>query len=199
MGLIDWANIYRFNQACIKEHGNGDTRSLGWRDNNSQRLRFDALADIGDMTGHSVLDVGCGYGDLRDYLGARYPDITYTGIDNMQEFLTIAIERYGHLPDTTFLYGDFSNAILPRADYVFASGSLNYFNNEPGFIYRIIDKLFKTCNIAFGFNLLSDIAPMGLLVAYDMNAIVKYCQKLSPNVILNNSYAADDFTIWMYK
>jgi len=199
MGLIDWANIYRFNQACLKEHGEGDTRSLGWRDDNSQLLRFDALAGIGDMSGCSVLDAGCGYGDLCSYLNDKYPNINYTGIDQMEDYLSIAVQRYGHLPSTTFLYGDFTSIKLPQADYVFASGSLNYFNNEPGFIFRIIHKLFSACNVALGFNLLSDIAPLGLLVAYDVNAITTYCRKLSDKVILHQDYSPDDFTVWMYK
>jgi len=199
MGLINWANIYRFNQACIKEHGEGNARSLGWRDDNSQHLRFKALADIGNMAACSVLDIGCGYGDLYSYLDRKYPDIKYTGIDQMEEFLTVAIKRYGHLSQARFLYGDFTSVNLPMADYVLASGSLNYFNNEPGFIYRMIHKLFSTCNLAFGFNLLSDIVPLGLLVAYDVNTIVNYCRKLSSNVILQQDYSDDDFTIWMYK
>jgi len=199
MSLIDWANIYRFNQACLKEHGEGNIRSLGWRNDNSQLLRFEALAGIGDMAGCSVLDVGCGHGDLRDYLGARYTDITYTGIDQMEEFLTVAVERYGHLPGTTFLFGDFTTANLAVADYVLACGSLNYHNNEPGFIYRIINKLYNTCNIALGFNLLSNILPLGILVAYDVDAIVNYCSKLSPNVVLHRGYTDDDFTVWVYK
>lgn len=126
MGLIDWANIYRFNQFCLKEHGEGSIRSLGWRNDHSQLSRFAALAGIGDMSGCSVLDIGCGYGDLRAYLGERYHDIVYTGIDQMEEFLAVASEKYRHLPQTTFLQDDFTSAGLPRADYVIASGSLNY-------------------------------------------------------------------------
>ncbi|WP_448699236.1 class I SAM-dependent methyltransferase [Mucilaginibacter sp. AW1-3] len=199
MSLIDWANIYRFNLFCLAEHGEGNTRSLGWRDDHSQLSRFAMLVGIGDMNGCSVLDVGCGHGDLRVYLDDKYPDINYTGIDQMEDFLTIAVKRYDDLPRTNFLYGDFCTVDLPKSDYVLASGSLNYYNNDPEFIYKIIAKLFNTCKIALGFNLLGDIAPNGLLVAYDVDAITNYCRMLSSKVIVHQGYSDDDFTVWMYR
>jgi trans-aconitate methyltransferase len=183
----------------VKENGEGTVRALGYRHNDEQLLRFAMLAGIGDMNGHSVLDVGCGHGDLRGYLDERYPRLSYTGIDQSEAFLAVAARRYAHLPETTFYLGDFCNAGLPQADYVLVSGSLNYHNSDPGFIYNIITKLYQTSRIALGFNLLSKIDPGGILVAYDADNIMQHCRTLSNRVILQNDYCDGDFTVWMYK
>ncbi len=182
-----------------RENGEGTVRALGYRHDDDQLARFAMLAGIGDMNNRSVLDAGCGYGDLRGYLNDKYPRLKYIGIEQSDAFLAIASERYAHLPETEFYLGDFFNAGLPPADYVLASGSLNYHSDEPDFIYNTISRLFNTSRIAFGFNLLSQIEPGGILVAYDTDNIVQYCRTLSPNVLLHNNYFEGDFTVWMYR
>ncbi len=42
--------------------------ALYWSTKEMQELRFKVLADIGIQSGDSVLDVGCGFGDLLGYL-----------------------------------------------------------------------------------------------------------------------------------
>jgi len=200
MNIIDKAIINRYHAMRVKENGEGTTKALGWFDDHIQLVRFGMLAGIGDMNGCLVLDVGCGHGDLRAYLGEKYPTLKYAGIDQSEPFLAIATERYAHLPDTKFYLGDFFSAPLPPADYVLLSGSLNYRSSDPEFIYKMITKLFNTCQIAFGFNLLNKINdPGGILVAYDVAAIMQHCQALSNTLILHNEYCDGDFTVWMYK
>ena len=199
MTLVDNLNVRRYHEMRIKEHGEDSTQALGWKNFYSQQARFAMLEDIGNMNDHSVLDVGCGHGDLRAYLDDKYPRMRYAGIDQMESFLDIAIDRYAHLPETAFYQGDCYSSELPSMDYVLASGSLSYRNSDPSFIYQMITKLFNTCRIAFGFNLLSKIEAGGILIAYDPETIIKYCRGLSTNVILHQAYFDDDFTVWMYK
>jgi SAM-dependent methyltransferase len=200
MDLIDGLMVRRFHEARIRDFGEDATQALGWKNFYGQQARFAMLEGIGDMNGCSVLDIGCGHGDLRAYLDDKYSQMRYMGIDQMEEFLDVAIERYGHLPETAFFLGDCYAAALPTMDYVIACGSLSYYSSNPGFIYQTIAKLFNTCRIAFGFNLLSRVvASGGILVAYDPESILKYCRTLTGNVILHQGYFDDDFTVWMYK
>ena len=200
MDLIDGLMVRSFHKARIRDFGEESTQALGWKNFYSQQARFAMLEGIGDMNGCSALDVGCGHGDLRAYLDDKYPQMRYLGIDQMEDFLDTAIERYAHLPETAFFLGDFYAAELPHMDFVIACGSLSYHRSDPDFIYQIITKLFKTCRIAFGFNLLSKVdAPGGILVAYDPQVILKHCQTLTGNVILHEGYFDGDFTVWMYK
>ena len=55
--------------------GEGTSGALGWKSDENQNIRFEILSQIGDMSGLSVLDLGCGHGDLCGYLGRKYSDI----------------------------------------------------------------------------------------------------------------------------
>jgi trans-aconitate methyltransferase len=200
MTIVDRLTVRRFHEIRVDQHGEGTTQALGWKNFHSQQARFAMLEDIGDMNDCSVLDIGCGHGDLRAYLDDKYPRLRYAGIDQMESFLDIAIDRYAHLPNTVFYHGDCYSAELPGMDYVLACGSLSYRNSDEDFIEQMISKLFNTCRIALGFNLLSRVdEPGGILMAYSPEVIVKYCRTLTDNVILHEGYFDDDFTIWMYK
>jgi trans-aconitate methyltransferase len=153
--LNDIANIVLFHKACAKEHGNGSVGALGWTNDEAQLARFAALSGIGDMNNKTVLDVGCGHGDLAPYLHNQFTGCQYTGVDQAPVFLDVAMKRYGQIRNTTFLFADFWSAVLPKADYVLASGALSYRNSNDRFLFDMIDKLFATSNIGLAFNLLS--------------------------------------------
>jgi SAM-dependent methyltransferase len=200
MNTIDKAIINRYHEMRVNEHGKGTIKALGWLDDNSQLLRFAMLAGIGDMNGRLVLDAGCGHGDLRAYLGEKYPNLQYAGLDQSEQFLAIAAKRYAHLPGTVFYLGDFFTSQLPAADYVLVSGSLNYRSSDPDFIYKMITKFYGACEVAFGFNLLNKINdPGGILVAYNIDDIMRHCRSLCNNLVLHDDYCDGDFTVWMYK
>lgn len=198
MHLHDMAQIFRFHTQQAKAHGVGTTGALGWKEPEGQQARFKVLAGIGDLTGRSVLDAGCGHGDLCALLGSMYSGLQYSGVDQIPALLDVAVERYGHLPGIRFMQGDFSTAALPATDYILACGSLNYRSSKADFITTTISKLFSECRIGLGFNLLSKMEEEGLLVAYDPVTIKAFCQTLTDNVVLETGYYGDDFTVFMY-
>lgn len=191
--------IFDYHRNMIFFHGNQGTAALGWKDQESQLIRFKVLAQIGDLNGCSVLDTGCGHGDLLEYLLPLYPQITYTGFEQIPELLVEANKRYGKLPKCSFIQGDFMSDEIPASDYVIASGSLNYFSSDPDFIYKAIVKLFAQSKFGMGFNLLSSIIPNGFLVAYDQQKILTFCQTISRKALLINDYSEEDFTIFLYR
>ena len=200
MDFVNRSFIYRYHQKRIKLFGEGTSEALGWKSDLSQNLRFEILAQIGDMSGLSVLDLGCGHGDLSAFLREKYVDLRYAGIDQMEELLDIATHRYGSVSDTTFYLGDCWTADLPNMDYVLASGLLAYKNSQPDFIFRMIDRLFQTCRLGTGFNLLKNVDDNeGILMQYDPQQILSYCRQLSPKVVLREGYAENDFTIFIYQ
>jgi hypothetical protein len=103
------------------------------------------------------------------------------------------------VPGVVFILGNFAMMNLPQADYVLASGSLNYRSADPDFIYRIILKLYAACGRGFAFNLLKNIAPNGLLVTYDCDTIVSFCRTLCDEVKLISNYAEEDYTVYMFR
>jgi SAM-dependent methyltransferase len=197
--LLDNAAVFRYHRQRIREYGTGSAGALGWYPE-GQLIRFQTLAQIGDLAHRSVLDVGCGYADLYPFLRQRFAGVQYRGIEQMQELLTLAKSRYRHEPAVTLIRGDFLREPLPLSDYVLASGSLNYRQRQPDFIYRAIEKLYAGCRLGLGFNLLSGEPEADApLAAYDPAAIVAFCKTLSSQVVLQEGYWNNDFTVFMYR
>lgn len=204
MTALDRAAIFDYHRVCLEAFGSGSSAALGWKTARSQTARFEVLAEIGDLDGRSVLDVGCGHGDLRGFLGERFPDVEYLGLEHFEPFLEVAAERYGQLPRTRFLLGDFTTAALPEVDYVLASGALGYRSEQPGFALTMIEKLYAACRVALGVNMLAHLPDRpggqeGVLVAHDRDAVVARCRQLAPRVTLRDGYFEEDFTVFLYR
>jgi SAM-dependent methyltransferase len=199
MHLIDTAQIFRFHKSLTEKYGVGTTGALGWKQPEGQQARFKILSRIASLDDCTVLDAGCGHGDLCAFLHNIYPGVQYMGVEQIPAHLEVAVSRYNHLFNTRFFEGDFASAALPEADYILACGALSYRNSDNLFLLKTIGKLFASCKMGLGFNLLSktDFAE-GLLTAYDPEYIRSYCRTLTDKVRLIEDYYEDDFTIFMY-
>lgn len=197
--LLDNAAVSRFHRSRIAEYGAGSPGALGWHPE-GQQIRFQILAQIGDLAHCSVLDVGSGYSDLYPFLKQRFAGVRYSGIEQMAELLEVAQARYYHALDITLSQGDFLSVPLPLSDYVLASGALSYRHREPRFVYQAIARLFASCRLGLGFNLLDWEPPGGgPLAAYDPADIITFCETLTPKVVLRQGYWQGDFTVFMYR
>jgi|ERR1051325_6202786 SAM-dependent methyltransferase len=118
----------------LREHG-PTHRGVDWNSPESQRNRFRQLARIIDRTPFSILDVGCGYGALADFLRESYPEFQYVGTDISEEMQRAARERQLHV------VGSFDEA--PVCDYAVASGIFNVRLSTPDDEWRayILDTL----------------------------------------------------------
>src|ERR1700680_3801966 len=71
-----------------------DPRTLGLH-KHGQRARFAAVLEgLRDQDYSSVLDVGCGFGDLLDHLRRRGWQGRYTGVDLVPELIDEARRRH---------------------------------------------------------------------------------------------------------
>lgn len=200
MNLIEKATIMHYHRHRIAEYQGGAVKALGWRGSESQLKRFEVLAAAGDLNGAAILDIGCGYGDLKPFLDQRFSKITYIGIDQMPEFITQAKSLYKNHANTYFYQTDFSAVDFPRVDYVLASGALGYRCAELGFYTRMIQKMFSAAQRGLAFNML-DAAHFPedlLLTGHNPDHILKFCRSLSPHVKLVRGYLEDDFTVFCY-
>jgi len=64
MTIIEKATIMHYHRHRMEVCGHGTTKALGWKDDEHQRKRFEVLATVADLTGCSVLDVGCDREDV---------------------------------------------------------------------------------------------------------------------------------------
>jgi SAM-dependent methyltransferase len=200
MNILNNIYIQKYHEARFDIYGTNLPQSLGWFTKESQYSRFEVLSNVGDLNNVSVLDVGCGNGDLYAFLSQKYTDFQYAGIDIINVFLDNASDQYEDNENAVFYLGNFMTADLPPVDYILLSGSLNYKNTDENFIFKAIARLFQHCHMAFAFNLLSATEnPDGILTSYSPLLIKEYCETLSSKVILIDQYELNDFTMMMYK
>jgi len=194
------ASIFRYHQTLIERHGAGTTRALGWQKIEGQSARFDTLCQIGDLSGHSVLDAGCGHADFFPFLNKRFSSVSYYGCEQIPDLLQVASQRYKRATNVVLLPGNFLDEAMPITDFVLVSGSLNYRQSDANFVYNSIKTLFAKCRIALGFNLLSGgVESSTVLTAYHPDDILDFCRTLSKRVQFHVGYWPDDFTVFVYK
>jgi SAM-dependent methyltransferase len=196
--LDDSGAVFSYHRNMAALHGPESSLALGWLTDHDQQVRFKALSGIADLNDKTVLDAGCGYADLLSFLSEHNPPAHYYGVEQIPELIDEAQKRYGHISNVTLIAANFTTAKLPQADYVFASGSLNYGSSYPGYIFKAITALFEHCKSGLAFNLLKQVSQKGLIVAYEPELILTHCQMLSNKVLFKDGYADEDYTVWMY-
>lgn len=192
-------NIYKKR---FKEFGLSP-KSLLWKTKGAAHQRFRQFWAEIDFDNKSVLDIGCGFGEMGNFLVKRYKNIKYKGVDIMPEFI-----KNGHLiyPKLNLEMADFFTLTKTETyEVVLASGVLNS-NVSDNMRYRkkAIKKMFELTDDCLAFNMLGGHpAPLNSkdsnIWYVDSLTILKYCMSLTPRVILRANYHPKDFTIFMYK
>ncbi len=127
----DDERILRTYQAMFKMHG-VEPASLGIRPN-SQEVRFAAVWRLLTPVPESLLDLGCGFGDLLGFLRRKGWRGHYSGIDFMPDFIQAARQRYRDDPAAAFLQGHLLEAnLLPKSFDACVSNGLCNNKREAG-------------------------------------------------------------------
>jgi SAM-dependent methyltransferase len=144
----------------IARHGSSPL-SVGWRDEVSQRMRFEKLAYVigsDGQEGISINDLGCGYGAMYDYLSSHpnYSVQKYHGYDISAEMLQVAEHRC----EVGVCEFHLDSKLRTRADYSFVSGTFNVRMNASeeewgAFILENLRMMAENSTRGFAFNLLS--------------------------------------------
>src|SRR3989344_7434016 len=175
---------------------------LGWNSKFDQEKRFEVLLKIAEFTGKglqgkSILDVGCGFADLYDYIKKQVPDFKYTGIDINPENLKIAKENHKEL---NLILGNILDNKLPKFDFVISSGLFaTKLEDNNNFIKDMINKMSELSNIGFSFNFLKKLYFDSNLAEYDHKEVYTFCKKKFKEVMLLDNYLPDDATLLIKK
>lgn len=175
-------------------------KALLWWDYRSMALRFRELVRDVPLDGKSVLDAGCGMGDLLPFLYAESTSFKYLGVDKNKGFIEIAKKRYeGH----QFKVGNPFKNKVGTFDVVLSSGVMN--GNQPDWLAKrkqMIKALFNQTGQVLVFNMAGGLKPIehDSLIAYaDASEIFDYCKTMTNRLILRTEYLHKDFTIVMFR
>lgn len=198
-------------QKRFKKYG-VDARALQWQSKNAQNIRLKELVVNIDFEGKSVLDVGCGFGDLIPYIEKKIKNLApyrtgagfeYTGCDLVPEFIEVAKNKFTHYKFLITNY--FDNPLDRKFDIVVTSGTLNANIKNP-YEYRkkAIRLMWVNANEVVAFNMAGGHPQprnkKGNRVYYaDLNKVVDFCKTLTTKIIIRKDYSPNDFTIILNK
>lgn len=109
-----------------------------------ERLRpaLDLLARVPLASPRTIVDLGCGTGNVTRVLGERWPDARITGVDNSPEMLAAARENVFGDDRYSFVAADLSTW-QPEApvDLVYSNAALQWLDDHPRLFSRIAAKV----------------------------------------------------------
>ena len=202
-------------EGLLAQHG-ANYKALDWNSPESQKLRYKVMKEIlvygKKASGISVMDVGCGLGDLYGFLKAEgilhKHRMTYTGYDISPKLIAAAKKKY---PEAKIELKDImEDRYVPKADYVFCSGIFNIRTSDENehldFVKEMLFRMFDLCACGLAVNFLSAGA---LPAADDLNAshyyyfepekIATFARFVTSRFIMRHDYHPGDFTLYLLK
>lgn len=191
-----------YNERC-KELGD-DIGSVGWKDKESQFLRFEMLFRELSVKGKKILDLGCGFGNLIEYLDNKADgNFTYIGVDISKAHLEIARQKYTK-HNVEFREGDISGLSFEESevDIVVESGMLSYkLSDNMEYTEKVLRESYRIASEAVSFNFLTDRVDYELEknFHYSPEKLLVTALELTPDVCLYNDYPLYEFTLVLKK
>ena len=174
---------------------------LDWASAESQNARFEVLVVNVDLQDKSLLDVGCGLGDLSTFLKDRKINVHYTGLDIIEKMLTAAAAKH---PNAKFICGDMfaeDASPLPEGnifDVVFCSGTFNLnLGNNADFLPQAVGRLMAIASERVVFNLLnkSVLFESETYACYDPGQVLGWLARTGWDIRMIDGYLPNDFTL----
>jgi len=184
------------------EHFGRDLRTVGWGSHADQALRFDVLFRGLDPEGKTILDVGCGLGDLIPFLQERTGgNFSYIGIDIAERLVEDARNLYGG-EDRLFFHGDVFLENLPEVDISILSGALSFrAEGISTYAKKTMERMYSLSKEAACLNFLSKYVDYELdkNKHYNPEKILTWGLHMAHNVNLYHDYPLYEFTIQLLR
>lgn len=189
-----------FYDRHLRAHGD-HPQAVRWTAE-GQRLRYEAFLGIaGDLAGKTLLDFGCGKGDLCGFLRARGAGCAYTGVDVNGGLVALARAKH---PGEEFLALDIEETALDRRfDVVVACGVFNLrIGGIAGATRDALRLLFGLAREALHANFLSARTPRQDVELHyvDPPELLRFAlAELSPQVVLRHDTVPGDLFLSVYR
>jgi len=201
-----------FYRSALRRYGPGHTMSVWWVNAATQQRRFAVLAEVGPWDGASVLDVGCGLGDLFAFLDGRGLSVRYLGCDMLPEMVAAARKKHPQ-PRARFEVRDVVEHPLPRRfDYVVACGTFNLrVEGHEDYLRSAIASMYGSCRRAVAFNFLTPVPPGhpdaevmqqlngDLFYHLPLPPLLEWCRGLARRVEVRTGYREFDASLLLFR
>ena len=183
-----------------------DHEKLGWESREAQYRRFEVVLDKLGFHGMSILDVGCGLGNMLDFCQKKNLSVFYTGVDILPDMIEHARKRH---PDANWFCCDiFSENRLCSETYdlIYSSGIFNLdLGNNNRFLMDALELFLNLSKRYVCFNLLSD-SSVDKENGYYYYSKDKVCDDIlkkftlkEHNLSIESDYLENDFTVIINK
>lgn len=183
-----------------------DSVLVGYSNINEQIITYNTALTFFNPN-YTILDIGCGRGDLFAFIKEQYEDVfldsNYYGLDNNEIVINSGKEKYNinniHLQDfSTF---------KPNTKYNWVVGCnyfMNPFDDQYTRLYRSIDKMYNLCTVATVFNVITnqvDVNEADKLSysIYDAGQILNHLLITYKKVIVRADYLIGDTMFYVFK
>jgi len=183
----------KFYTAAIDKYAQAP-KGVHWNSLHSQQTRFKVLLSYIDVEGFSLVDVGCGFGDLYFYLqegGINF--CSYVGLDLCSSMVDIAKEKTGQ----QILECDACKDSLPRADYYICSGAMNILTRFDTYLF--IRNCYEASDKGFVFNLLMGEDDSLVYNHFFPQELESLFDELGAEVSITQGYIPHDFTVFLKR
>jgi SAM-dependent methyltransferase len=200
------AELREFHTETFLRHG-ATARGVDWNSAERQKQSFAQLLKIcAPRAPFSIVDYGCGYGALCEYLAGHDYDFAYYGFDFSGAMIDYARRRYGSCGRCSF-FSDASQ--IPRSDYTVASGVFHMKRDASSsvwldYVLTSLEAIDALSVKGFAFNMLtkySDPERMRPDLYYaDPCFMFDHCKhRYAKDVALLHDYGVYEFTILVRK
>ena len=184
-------------------------KGVDYNGEQARQIRFAELIKVINPANlFSIIDYGCGYGAMFEYLNEKGWEFDYYGVDLIEKMVIAGREKYVDFSNANFTTDEKE---LPVADYLVAAGIFNIKLESPyrewqEFICETLPRMNALCSRGFAFNMLTKysdadrMAERPDLFYGDPLFFFDFCKrKFSRNVALLHDYGLYDFTILIRK
>ena len=183
----------KFYTAAIDKYAQ-DPKGVHWNSLHSQQTRFKVLLSYIDEEVFSLVDAGCGFGDLYFYLKKQGKSFSsYMGLDLCSSMVNIAREKTGQ----EILECDACRDSLPRADYYICSGAMNILTRFDTYLF--IRNCYEASDKGFVFNLLMGKDDSLVYNRFFPQELEELFNELGADVYIEKGYLPHDFTVLLKR
>jgi ubiquinone/menaquinone biosynthesis C-methylase UbiE len=181
-------------------HGD-DRQTLASGPEERHHLRFSILKEVGIANGHSVLDVGCGFGDFSGWLERQGVEVAYTGVDINPRLIDTARKRY---PRARFEVVDLQESTFSESfDFVVSSSAFNLklqtIDNYT-FASDMLRRAYAVARRGVAVDFLSSYADFygDEAFHYEPERMLALAKAITKRVCLRHDYPLFEFCVYLY-